>query len=137
MSHFETRLHEIVWKPDFSVLRQAPGRAAPFAKWAQVTLCDVRKRAKARGIEYGLGLAWLRAQLAKQNYCCAVSGLPFSDVKLGNAHKRPWMPSIDRIDCTKGYTRDNVRIVCVAVNTLLQDWGDPVWLAIKLAARHQ
>lgn len=66
----------------------------------------------------------------QQEMRCAVSRIPFSTWWPDGAHKRPYMPSIDRIDARGGYTIDNVRIVCVAINTLLQDWGDVVYRAI-------
>jgi hypothetical protein len=38
----------------------------------------------------------------------------------------PFSPSIDRIDTVGGYTTDNVRLVCVAANFALNQWGDDV-----------
>ena len=35
-------------------------------------------------------------------------------------------PSIDRINATKGYTKDNVRIVCLAANVAMMQWGENV-----------
>jgi hypothetical protein len=40
--------------------------------------------------------------------------------------RNPYAPSIDRINCEKGYTRDNVRIVISAINMILSDWGAEV-----------
>lgn len=94
--------------------------------WAHQTTWDSRKRAKLKGLDWSLHVGWIITQLEAQEYCCAISGIEFSGKRLGTAHKRPYMPSLDRIDCNKGYTPENVRIVCVAVNTLLQDWGDSV-----------
>ena len=37
-------------------------------------------------------------------------------------------PSIDRIDSSRGYTPDNIRIVCFAINAAMCDWGaDVIW----------
>jgi len=33
-------------------------------------------------------------------------------------------PSIDRIDPKRGYTYDNIRILCFAMNSALGDWGE-------------
>lgn len=94
--------------------------------WATQTTWDSRKRARLKGLEWGIHAGWIIRKLEEQEHCCAISGIEFSGKRLGTAHKRPYMPSLDRIDCNKGYTPENVRIVCVAVNALLQDWGDSV-----------
>lgn len=63
--------------------------------------------------------------LADQNgWCCAVTGLPFRLNKINN--RRPYAPSVDRIDPAKGYHRDNCRIVCAAVNFAMNVWGEPM-----------
>ncbi|WP_295403742.1 hypothetical protein [uncultured Thiocystis sp.] len=45
---------------------------------------------------------------------------------LGYSTKRPWMPSVDRIDSRLGYTPDNIRLVTVAANLAMGTWGDEV-----------
>jgi hypothetical protein len=37
--------------------------------------------------------------------------------------KRPFAPSIDQIEATNGYTLENARIVCVAANFAMNQWG--------------
>ncbi len=44
-----------------------------------------------------------------------------------NSYRAPFAPSIDRINSEKGYTDGNVRLVCVAVNWALSDWGIEVF----------
>ena len=90
-------------------------------------------RAGRRGMEVEDDLAgWAIAMMAAQDYCCALSGLPFSLEVLGQgAAPRPYAPSIDRRDVAVGYTADNIRIICWAVNCLLGTWGDEV--AIRIA----
>lgn len=40
---------------------------------------------------------------------------------------RTWdSPSIDRIDPSGGYTYDNIRIVCHAINCALGTWGEEI-----------
>lgn len=152
MSHFPLRLQEILDADPVAAAvhatRQAEERRAharPYepvgeqflpSLWATGTLRDARKRARRRGIEISLSVGWVLRTLESQHYCCAVSGIEFSASRPQGAHKRPFMPSLDRRDCAKGYTPDNVRIVCVVVNTLLQDWGDGVFHEIIKAARH-
>ncbi|KZC17003.1 hypothetical protein RHOFW510R12_01585 [Rhodanobacter sp. FW510-R12] len=68
--------------------------------------------------------------LAEQDGRCAVSGIRFSaSVYLGQ-RIRPWVPSVDRRKPAEGYTRDNVRIVCAAVNLSINQFGDEVFYRI-------
>lgn len=62
--------------------------------------------------------------LNESGWCCAVSGAAFSMETING--KRPFAPSIDRIDSTKGYSLGNCRMVCMAVNIALNVWGEQV-----------
>lgn len=64
-----------------------------------------------------------------------MSGLPFNlRVVGGGKARRPFAPSLDRIDAASGYTRDNVRLVCQAVNFALNAFGEDVFREIALAS---
>lgn len=61
--------------------------------------------------------------LRRAGDCCEVSGIPF---EIGGG-RNPFGPSLDRIDCSRGYEANNVRMVACIVNTSLSDWGlEPV-----------
>lgn len=77
--------------------------------------------------EYVIGL------LDRQNWRCAVTGTEFDLVQIHKNHGRPFAPSVDRIDSSKGYTLDNIRLVCLAANYAMNQWGESV-LDILLAA---
>jgi hypothetical protein len=48
---------------------------------------------------------------------CAVSGFEFSEAHVGGGRaRRPYAPSLDRIDPRRGYEPDNVRLVCGVAN---------------------
>jgi hypothetical protein len=64
---------------------------------------------------------------------CEVSGIAFSDHRPPGARVRPWVPSIDRIECTQGYSASNCRLVCAAVNLALNEFGTDVFTKIALA----
>lgn len=67
---------------------------------------------------------------------CQVTGIPFSDAVVGECRTRPWVPTVDRIDATKGYVKGNMRLVCWAANLALADWGDDVfWTLVEAAYR--
>lgn len=73
-----------------------------------------RYNAKRRNIEFDLTTDLLEAFFIVQNWKCAKTGIPF-DFE-GMKGKRPFGPSIDRIDPSKGYTADNIQIVCNIYN---------------------
>jgi len=57
---------------------------------------------------------------------CEVTGIPMEFKSKVTAENKPWRPSLDRIDSSKGYTLDNCRIVCHAVNVAMMNWGESV-----------
>jgi hypothetical protein len=59
---------------------------------------------------------------------CAVSGLEFSEALVGTGRaRRPYAPSLDRIDRSRGYEPDNVRLVTAVANFAMNAWGlEPV-----------
>jgi hypothetical protein len=66
---------------------------------------------------------------------CAVTGLQFNLQRFADALvKHPFAPSVDRRLSSGGYTPDNVRLVCVAVNFGMGQWGEEVFLTLARAA---
>lgn len=57
---------------------------------------------------------------------CAMTNARFSMKPEKGKFKRPWAPSIDRIDVAKGYEFSNCRLVCTAVNLAMNEWGEKV-----------
>lgn len=95
--------------------------------------CPAKRRsAVERGLDCDDDLEEVAlAMLADQSGRCALSGVAFRPDVLGHGKApRPFMPSIDRRDATRGYTADNIRIVCWAANCLLGSWGDEAALEI-------
>lgn len=91
-----------------------------------------RSNAKARDIEHAISIDALRDLAARSGGHCALTGIKFEygvakEVEgLSTRRKRPWAPSIDRIDSSRGYHIDNIRLVCVAVNIARQDFPDEI-----------
>jgi hypothetical protein len=66
---------------------------------------------------------------------CALTGIAFDLGVVGTGQaRRPFAPSPDRIDSSGGYTRDNTRLVCQAVNFALNAFGEDIFREIALAA---
>jgi hypothetical protein len=71
----------------------------------------------------------------RQGGRCAVTGIRFSLEEYTQALvKHPFAPSLDRIDSKVGYTASNVRLVCVAVNFGMNEWGEDVFMRLARAA---
>ena len=88
--------------------------------------------ALARDLEFKITRKMIEDLYIQAGGKCQITGIEFSDELIGNAKSRPWAPSIDRIDSSKGYTLDNIRLVCVSVNFALGAWGDEVLKRIIL-----
>lgn len=119
----------------------APGLAgATFSRYSAMASARVWRRAKhaapkrGNGIEFTLTLQEARDLFQAQGGVCAVSGIPFdANFRAGAAIRRPYHASIDRIDSTKGYTKENCRWVCVVVNQALGEWGEEILYQVVAA----
>ena len=89
-------------------------------RWARILLSRARSRTPEEPLTDGdLVMIWERCEGR-----CAVSGLEFSNAAVGMGRARhPFMPSLDQIEPAKGYTAENVRLVCVAANFAMNAWG--------------
>lgn len=54
---------------------------------------------------------------------CEVTGIPFTWENETSCNTPPYSPSLDRVDSSLGYTKNNVRLVCNCVNTAMGAWG--------------
>jgi hypothetical protein len=92
-------------------------------------LCDnARRRAEKKGIPFSLSAKWVSEALGR-GYCEA-TGIPFN-MQSGEG-RSPFAPSIDRIDCSKGYTEENARVVVWAFNMACGEFGEEVlWQIVK------
>ena len=112
----------------------SPRYKAQILEYAMSALGRSRQNAKGRrGLEFALSMGDIHRMLDECGWRCAVTGAPFSmEIVKG---KRPYAPSIDRIECSDGYLPGNCRLVCVAVNFALNVWGEDVlW---RLFSRHE
>jgi hypothetical protein len=93
-------------------------------------LAAAKSRAKRKGMSFDLTMPKVLALAAESGGYCAVSAVQFSGQRMGT--RRPLMPSLDRIDCSRGYEFTNCRLVCVVVNYAISDFGEG---ALRIVAR--
>jgi hypothetical protein len=79
----------------------------------------IKGRAKNRGVHFDLDAHILDIQDRIDEGVCELSGMPFVLQK----GRSPYSPSIDRIIPELGYTYANIRVICVALNCAIGDWG--------------
>lgn len=100
--------------PEYINEKQAEYRKKDPVKFM---LRNVKNRAKRLGLEFSL----TRADVPVPEFC------PVFGVKLEWGHGKvsgffsPASPSVDRMDSSKGYTPDNVRVICWEANMLKRD----------------
>jgi hypothetical protein len=86
-------------------------RNSPRAR-AKVLVSHARTRAEKKGLAFELDIEWAFKAIAAGS--CEVTGLPF-DLSLTGA-RNLYGPSLDRVDPTMGYTRENTRVVLFGYN---------------------
>lgn len=72
------------------------------------------------GLDADIDADFVRALYEKQNGRCYWLNVPV----LPSVETRgPQRPSLDRLDCAKGYTKDNVVLTCAFANIGRRDYG--------------
>lgn len=101
---------------------------------ADMALSEIYTRHKRRatkvGIKWDLTKIEIASLITRADGRCEVTGVEFSNHKIGSSNRRPYTPSIDRIDSSKGYTLNNCRLVCVATNLAMNEWGEEVLVVL-------
>jgi len=92
-----------------------------------------KRNAAIRKIPFGLLEQVFEGMVRRANGKCELTGIPFSFCREAGVRRNPWAPSLDRIDSRKGYTWSNCRLVCVAVNLAMNEWGEEVLFKLAKA----
>ena len=89
-------------------------------KTIQARVLNARDRAKRKGIPCTITKEFILDLWNKQQGLCAISKIPMTyEMDQGRIYTNL---SIDQIEQGRGYTEDNVQLVCMAVNQLKSDW---------------
>lgn len=87
-------------------------------KWFQALVASSKTTSKLREgarSEFNLSTDFLLDLLESQQGRCHYSNIPMTF-----KHGEDWSASIERMDTAKGYTQDNVCLICVEFNTMAQ-----------------
>ena len=117
----------------------SPPNSDPTPKWAQRLVNAANARNRNRASQEVYSVADLIAAWEGCGGRCALSGRVFDLETVGDGQaKRPFAPSLDRIDRHKPYQKDNVLIVLAVANFAMNAWGAaPVLdLASSLLRKH-
>jgi len=118
-------------------------------RWAAYRITQKDKEASLPWHRAGRLLTWIRARAGKtdrlfdlthewlaerlERGVCEVTGVALELSKPPGSRFHPWAPSVDRIDCKKGYTQDNCRVVCWIYNMAKSEWSDEIVTTFALA----
>lgn len=126
--------------PEFALSKREKSRVAAAAAvadsaalafeisgaWLTQTLGRINARNRSRGFA-NMARADLVALIQRANGRCELTGLRFSAAPHPGALRRPLVPSVDRIDNAGPYSISNCRLVCLAVNVAMNQWGNRIF----------
>lgn len=113
--------------------RDEPVHTPTIQHWLTKRLQAARERARKTGVACTLTPDGMRAMYEHSGGRCEVSGIPFDLTRGKNGWKQPWRMSLDRKVPALGYTPENCRLVCNAVNAAMGAWGADVLVTIARA----
>jgi len=95
----------------------------------------LKKRAKRKDIDFNLDKEWIDSKLKKG--VCEVTNIKFDFSK--KPFLNPYYPSIDRVDSSKGYTKDNCKMVCHMFNNAKCEFSEKVFIywATKFVEKYE
>lgn len=106
-------------------------KSASKGDWGRL-YSNAMLRAKQKGLVFTLSRKEFAKLIQRSDGRCELTGLPIDWERIEAGQRRPFAPSLDRIDRSEGYTADNCRIVCVAMNIAVNEWDIAVFSALAL-----
>jgi hypothetical protein len=87
-----------------------------------------KTRKRKRGIEFSLTVPEYNQLIDRCANRCEVTGRPFTDTDAVEAyHRKPYRPSLDRIDAEGPYSFGNCRLVSISANLGMSTWGESTY----------
>ena len=106
-------------------------RLSPF----KFPVACARSTSIKKGYKFNLTAGFLARLWGEQEGKCAYSGLKMdrplthSESRWENKRSTPFIGSLDRIDCSGGYTKNNVHFICLSLNYAKRNWSEDVFKA--------
>jgi hypothetical protein len=105
--------------------------------WLQEAYADAyrsaRKGATGRGLSFDYSKEDFNAAIRECENRCTLTGIAFENSSSETSgDRRMFIPSIDRIDSKKGYSKDNIRIVCSIANLGMNTGGEGPLIRMSL-----
>lgn len=94
--------------------------------WLNRTYRHMRNKSKRRSWHDLMSRHELADLARRSDGRCGLTGLPFEPAG-------PFSISIDRIDCDRGYSAGNCRIVCLMANIAMRHWGEHALRRLAIA----
>ena len=127
-SHFDS--HK--WTCKMCLSNERKDKKKGWAGRINSMIKGARNRAARRGRSFGLTNKWLADHLEKINYRCEMTGVKFNledeDDEMSLSMGGFYTPSIDRLDNSRGYVEDNVRVISSTVNRMRGAYDDNKFL---------
>lgn len=98
--------------------------------WTRLTHSRMRRRTRKKAFDTCMTIGQLGELLARCGGKCEISGVDLKRPQTDKRVKDPMNVSIDRIDSALGYTLANCRVVCLALNIAMNQWGEGVFRAL-------
>ena len=92
---------------------------------------SAKSRAESRGLAFDISVLQIEVMLHAGR--CQRSGIPFDVRRMSDARKKPFAPSLDRVDNSRGYVFDNVQLVCNLFNVGKSDHDQTDFIVMCLA----
>lgn len=120
----ESKATRVYYQRDVEASRERNRRQYQKKDRSLVLINAARGRAKKHGMEFNLDRNEIARRLALGR--CEATDIPFEYTHPEGCRRPPWMPSIDRIDSSRGYTSDNIQIVVWVYNAAKCDYSPEV-----------
>lgn len=92
-------------------------------KYCEYMFRGARQRSIEKNREITITAEDVKDLLIQQNKKCKLSGIEFDT-------SRSYKPSIDRIDSNKGYTKDNIQLICLIINKMKSNLNQKEFIEI-------
>ena len=112
------------------LLKQSP---TTLEEQVERMVYDARRRAEKANSPFEITYEWVLDRIKEQGWRCLLTDIEFTMEPHGESRCRPFVPSLDQIQPGSGYTHDNVRVICAAMNHALHDYSDALFARIARA----